>query len=46
MPDIEYSGFGYINTMPVDALATLGAKASTTMVLAVQDRQHVWLSQS
>ena len=35
-----------VNTMSTDALAFRVARASAGMVLAVQDRQHVWLFQS
>ena len=34
MLEMEYSGFG-VNTMPADALAPSGARASAVMVLTV-----------
>ena len=45
MFEMEYSGFE-VNTMPADALAPEVTRASTGMVLAVQDRQHVLMFQS
>ena len=43
MLELEYSCFGGVNTMPVDALAPKVASASASLLLAVQNRQYVGL---
>ena len=45
MLETEYTGFG-VNTIPAGALAPKVISASTSMLLAAWDTQHVLLFQS